>query len=193
MIKKNYEINKINFEINKYFLLYGSNQGAKEEAIDLIVKKANIKAIIKFEEKQVLENNEVLFHEILEKSLFEDQKIIIINRSSDKLLKILESILDRDQDTFIIINTPALEKKSKLRNKFEKSKNLICVPFYEDNHETLSRIAINFFKEKKFNIAQSNINLLVRKCNGDRGILKNELNKINFFNEWKKIDYRKFI
>ena len=78
MIIKNYEINKINFEINKYFLLYGSNQGAKEEAIDLIVKKANIKAIIKFEEKQVLENNEVLFHEILE-SHFRRQKTIIIN------------------------------------------------------------------------------------------------------------------
>ena len=41
-----------------------------------------------------------------------------------------------------------LRKKSKLRNFFEKSKISICVPFYEDNNQTLNLLASKFFKEK---------------------------------------------
>ncbi len=181
MIIKNYETNKINFETNKFFLLYGTNEGAKKDTIDYIVNKTNISEIIKFDERQIIENNKIFFQEVLEKSLFEEKKIIIINRSSDKILKILENILDKEQEDLIVINSALLEKKSKLRNKFEKTKNLICIPHYQDNHETLSKIALSFFKEKKLNISQSNVNLLIRKCNGDRGVLEIELNKVNFY------------
>ena len=186
MIIKNYEINKINLINNKYFLLYGSNEGYKKEVIDSISKKTKIKEIIKFEENQIIENNELLTKEVLEKSLFNDEKIIIINRSSDKLYKIIEDILDRKQYTYIIINAGILEKKSKLRIVFEKKNNLICIPFYSDNLETLTKIATNYFKEKRISISQSNINLLVNRCNGDRGILKNELDKIDLFLKGKK-------
>ena len=43
-----------------------------------------------------------------------------------------------------------LDKKSKMRNKFEKSKNLVCIPFYADDTSTLATIANNFFKKIKF-------------------------------------------
>ena len=79
-----------------------------------------------------------------------------------------------------------LEKKSKLRNLFEKSKKTICVPFYEDNQKTLNFLALNFFKEKKISLSQQNINLLVERSRGDRINLFNELNKIESFLKDKK-------
>ena len=87
----------------------------------------------------------------------------------------------------IIIDADNLEKKSKLRNLFEKEKSFLCVPFYPDTQETLIKITYNYFKEKKIIISQSNINLIVNKSNGDRGILKNELKKIEFYSKNKKV------
>ena len=182
MIIKSYEINKIDLKKNKYILLYGPNEGAKKETTKKLLDETNIKHIIKFDEKEILENNEILFNEILNKSLFETDKIILIDRASDKLFKILEQIFEKNnEDIYIIINAGLLEKKSKLRNIFEKEKKLTCIPFYLDGLETLSKLALNFFRTKKINISQSNINLLINRCNGDRGILKNELNKIELF------------
>ena len=112
-------------------------------------------------------------------SLFEDSKIIIINRASDKIYPIIQEIIERDiKSVKIIINSGLLEKKSKLRSLFEKEKNLICIAAYPDNNETLSRLAVIFFRNEKMSISQQNINLIVSKCNGDRHNLNNELEKI---------------
>ncbi len=182
MILKFNELEKINLEKKKYFLLYGVNEGAKEEVIEQIKKSLVIKQILKFDEKQILDNEEILFSEVIENSLFDNKKIILINRVSEKLLKILETIFDKTyNDTTILLNAGHLEKKSKLRNIFEKNEDLVCIPFYSDNFQVLSTIAMNFFKSKNINISQQNLSLLIGRCNGDRGILRNELNKINFF------------
>ena len=93
------------------------------------------------------------------------------------------------QDTTIILNADNLEKKSKLRSFFEKTKSLVCIPFYPDNDQTLSKLAYNFLKNKKISISPSNINLIVNKCSGDREALINELQKIEFFSKnGKKIN-----
>ena len=61
-----------------------------------------------------------------------------------------------------------------------KNKNLICIPFYDDNR-TLSQLINNFFRKKKLSISQEIINLFVERCSGDRQNLNNELNKISLF------------
>ena len=88
--------------------------------------------------------------------------------------------------TLIIINSDNLEKKSKLRSFFEKNKKLVCVPFYPDNEQTLSKLAYDFLRNKKILISPSNINLIVNKCSGDREALINELQKIEFFSKNRK-------
>tara|TARA_X000000368_G_C23027994_1_gene711153 strand:+ start:1047 stop:2045 length:999 start_codon:yes stop_codon:yes gene_type:complete len=187
MILKSYEIEKLNFDKKKFILLYGKNEGAKAELVDNLIKNSNIKKKIKFEEKEIIENNQNFFNEILDKSLFDEEKIIQINRASDKIFKVLENILDKIfDDTIVIINSDNLEKKSKLRNIFEKKDNLVCIPVYEDDFNTLSRLGITFIKKNNINISQSNINLLINKCSGDRAILKNELEKIRIFSLTKK-------
>jgi DNA polymerase-3 subunit delta len=177
MIIKSYEINKIISNYN-FYLFYGKNQGLKEDLIKEIIKN-NQGKVFNYDEKQIQEEKQIFFENILSGSLFENNKIIIINRTSDKIYPIIQEIIERDiKSVKIIINSGLLEKKSKLRSLFEKEKNLICIAAYPDNNETLSRLAVIFFKNEKISISQQNINLIVGKCNGDRHNLNNELEKI---------------
>ena len=186
MIIKSYELKKLNLDKNKYILFYGANEGAKTEEINRLKLLNKDKTFINYDEKEILENSENIYNNIFSKSLFENKKIIIINRTTDKLLKIIEDVLEKNfEDIYLIFISENLEKKSKLRSLFEKKKELTCIAFYPDTTDTLSRVAHDFFRERKILISQADINLIVNKCNGDRGILKNELSKIEFFSKNK--------
>ena len=188
MIFKYFEINKINKKINQLILFYGKNEGLKKEALDILIKDEN--NIQNYEEKEILDNENNFIESISSKSLFEKEKFIIIKRASDKILKIIETLhLKNLEDTTIILNSDNLEKKSKLRSLFEKDKKFVCVPFYPDNNQTLSKLAYNFLNDKKISISPSNINLIVGKCSGDREALINELQKVEYFGKnGKKIN-----
>ncbi len=186
MILKSYEINKINLYKNKVILFYGKNDGLKNEAINKLIKRES-NNISKFDEKDILNNLETFKESIGSKSLFEKEKIIIINRSTDKTFKIVKEIENKNlEDLVLIIIAENLDKKSKLRSFFEKDKNYICVAFYPDNEETLSKLTYNFLKEKKISLSPNNINLIVRRCNGSRESLINELTKIESYAKTNK-------
>ena len=185
MILKSNEKTKIQKTTNNIFLFYGQNRSLKNELIQCLVKKDQAK--INFEEIEILNKPELFYDEVFSKSFFDNSKLIIINRSSDKIHKIIEDLLEKDvSDIKIILDAGLLEKKSKLRKLFEKDQSLICVPFYEDNKATLLAIANNFFSKKNIKISFQNINLLVDKSKGDRKNLENELEKINIFLTYKK-------
>ena len=182
MIIKSYEIEKINLEFNQFILFYGKNEGLKSEATNNLNKKKNI--ISTYEEKEILDNQNYFLENILTKSLFEDEKIILIKRATDKILKIIEELDYKNLEGIsIIINTDNLEKKSKLRSFFEKNKKYVCVAFYPDTNQTLSKLTYSFLKEKNMSISSANVNLIIDKCNGDRETLFNELKKIEFFSK----------
>ena len=188
MIIKSYEIKKINLEHNRFILFYGKNEGLKNEAFDILIKDKN--KISSYEEKEILDNENNFIENILSKSLFEKEKFIVIKRTTDKILKVIETLhLKNLENTTIILNSDNLEKKSKLRSLYEKDKKLVCIPFYPDNDQTLSKLAYNFLSSKKISLSPSNINLIVSKCSGDRQTLINELQKIEYFGKnGKKIN-----
>ena len=174
MILKSNDLKKLNLELNKILLFYGKNEGLKNETLEILIKDKN--KISNHEEKEILDNENNFIENILSKSLFEQEKVIVIKRATDKILRIIEILCSKSlEGTSIIINSDNLEKRSKLRSLFEKDKKLVCVPFYPDNDQILSKLAYNFLKDKKISISPSNINLIVNKCSGDREILKNEL------------------
>ena len=186
MIVKPYELNKIKGDL-KFFLFYGKNEGLKNQHIKQLLEKNNNNNVIKYDEKEILENEDIFFESILSNSLFENEKSIVINRGSDKIYEILINLIKRNIDGItIIINANVLEKKSKLRKLFEKEKNLACIATYPDTNEILSGLAIAFFKKIKISISQQNINLIVDKCSGDRLNLENELEKIKIYLAEKK-------
>ena len=186
MIIKSFEINKKRFDKENFFLIYGENEGHKNEIIKFLKKNFN-RNIEKFDEAQILSNNELFYEKIFNQSLFEKEKIVIINRCSDKICEIIENIIEKkNADIKIILNANVLEKKSKLRNLFEKRRELVIVPTYKDSSITLVDIAKKFFNNYKISISQETINLLVNRCNGDRGHLKSELDKILIYIHDKK-------
>ena len=180
MIIKFFELNKLNIDKTNFILFYGKNEGLKLETIKKILKNKN--EIINYDEKEILDNYNNFIESILSQSLFNNEKIIIIKRSTDKILKIINEIEAKNiSDVKIIIIAENLEKKSKLRSFFEKSDKHICIPFYEDSIKSLGILASNFFKQKNIPISSANINIIVDKCNGDRLNLTNELEKIELF------------
>ena len=185
MITKFFETDKIELDKNKFILLYGQNNGLKYETIKNLIKTKE--GVFNYDEKEILDETNSFLEQIFSKSLFEEEKTVIINRATDKILEIIEKIdLKKIDDLKIIILANNLEKRSKLRVFFEKHKIYLCIPFYPDNNQTLSKIAYNFFKECKIVISSENINLIISKCNGDRETLQNELNKIKHLSKTKK-------
>ena len=180
MIIKSFEHQKLIKNNCKIFLIYGENDGYKNQVInDVFIN--NFKGDIeRFEENEIINNYENFSLSLRNKSFFSKLKLILITRVSEKILKLINELLYKEiEDVKIILNAQTLEKKSKLRSIFEKEKNLICVPFYRDNNSTLSQIANNFFKKNKISISQEVINLIVERSSGDRINLNNELNKIS--------------
>ena len=185
MIIKSFEINKINLDKNKFLLFYGKNEGLKNEVKNNLLKNKNL--TVKYDEKEIIENSDILIEDLNSRSLFEDEKIIIVNRATDKIFKIISEIIEKQvKETIIIIDAENLEKKSKLRSFFEKNNNCICIPFYPDTDETLSRLAFDHAKRKKISISRSDINLITNKCNGDRKILFMELEKLEYYSKYGK-------
>jgi len=179
MIVKAFEFNKINLSSNNFFLLYGENEGLKGEIIKKIEKNFT-NNIFRYDEKEILENKENFLNGILSKSLFENEKLIIVSRTTDKIKTLIEEILQKNiEDITLIFIASLLDKKSKLRNLFEKNKKIICIAFYADTHQTLSIIAVNYFKNQKISISQEMINLIIERSRGSRQNLGNELNKID--------------
>jgi len=187
MILKYFELNKLNFEITNFLLFHGKNEGYKNEEIKKITNKFNIKGK-HYDEKQVIDNTEEFFADNLNKSFFDNDKIIIINRCTDKIIMVVEQLIDRNiNDIIFILNSEVLEKKSKLRNFFEKSKEkLVSIAFYPDNFDTLLRIARQALRERKILLSNECVSILVGKCASDRKNLLNEIEKIELYLKDKK-------
>ncbi len=180
MIIKSFEIKKISQNKANIILIYGENEGLKNNISESLIKNKN--NLFKYEEKEILDNKDEFIESIYTKSLFEENRSVIIKRVTDKILKIIQIILEKKiEDINMIINSNNLDKRSKLRSFFEKDKNLICIPVYADNLQTMTKLAYNFFKDRNISISQSNINLIVTKSSGDREILFNELAKIELY------------
>ena len=187
MILKSFEIEKIDIQKYNYYLFYGENLGFKKEIIEKKFKPEFKNNTFTYEESEILKDEKNFFDQILSNSFFEKQKLILITRTTDKILKIAEEIIDRKiEDLKIIFISEKLEKKSKIRSFFEKEKNSVCVPFYLDNYQSLSYLVNNFFKKEKINVSQEIINIIIERSNYDRLNLRNELNKIENFAQGKQ-------
>ena len=187
MISKSFEFKKININNYNYYLFYGENNGLKKEIIEVYFKTRFKGNHYNYEEDIILKNKNNFFDEILTKSFFEEEKLIIINDTTSKIIPIIEELIEKKiHDIFVILIAQKLEKKSKLRNMFEKNKNTICVPFYLDNYQTLFYKVDSFFKERKIPISSEIINAIINRTNGDRLHLNNEMTKIEYYSKGKK-------
>ena len=189
MISKYYEIEKFKNKTN-YFLFYGENEGQKQDVIQASFAQFTKENTYKYSEKDLIENKQIFLENIYSKSFFENEKLILISDVSDKILNLIEEIIESNiNDVVIILTAKRLDKKSKLRNYFEKEKIVLIVPFYEDTPQTLLSIAKKILFENKINLSSENVNLIIERSQGDRINLKNELQKIiNLSQNSKKLE-----
>ena len=187
MIFKQFQLNKLNLDQYNFFLFYGKNEGLQNEIIERYFIKDFKGEVIKYDENEILNNSENIIGEILNKSLFSNKKILIISRTSEKSLKFIKELQEKKLNDLIIIHkSSVLEKKSKLRNLFEKDKNLVIVPFYEDDQRSLLLIINNFIIKNRIKISRETINLLIERASGSRVSLNMELEKIYNYSLSKK-------
>ena len=188
MIIKSFELDKLRSSNSNIHLIHGNNEGIKEDIINNIYLKEFNGEILKYDEYEVLNNRDEFISSLLTDSLFSTNKIIIISRATDKIVDVINDILERGKsETKIIIKCHSLEKKSKLRKLFEKEGNIICTPVYEDDNRSLNSIIQIFLKENKFNLSQEIKNILIERSKGDRINLRNELKKLKYLSLSKKI------
>ncbi len=191
MIIKYFELKKKKIDNYKFFLLYGNNIGLIQDTIEKYIKTFVKGNIYNYEENEIIKREETFIESISNKSFFDEKKLIIISRVTDKIYKIIQGIIDKKiDDIILVLTTGVLEKKSKIRNFFEKDKKTVCIPFYEDNVQSLNSLAQDYLKDKKIFLSQQTLNLITDRCRGDRINLFNELNKIeNFAKNKKKINH----
>ena len=182
MIVRAYENQKIKNLKNNFYLFYGENDGYKNQVIKDVFIENNKENIERFDESEILNNFESFISSQINKSFFDESKLILISRVSEKIIKLIDELLDRKiVDITVVLNAGSLDKKSKLRSLFEKDKKLVCMPFYKDDNRTLIQLANNFFRNNKISISQEIVNIIVERSSGDRINLNNELNKISLF------------
>ena len=185
MISKFYEIVRYKDKIN-YYLFYGENDGQKLDTIENNFNNFTKENTFKYSEKDILADTNIFLENLYSKSFFEKEKLIIISDVTDKILSLIqENLKTKIEDIIIILLAKKLDKKSKIRNFFEKEKKLVIVPFYKDTPQTLISIAKKILNEKKINVSQEHLNLVIERSQGDRINLKNELKKIINFGEGK--------
>ena len=186
MILKTFEINKKKI-LEKFLLFHGNNQGFKDDILNEVILENFGGEILKYEENEIITNQDNFISNLKNNSLFDQKKIIIINRVTDKMFTIISNIIKISlRDTLVILVSGILEKKSKIRQLFEKDKNLLSTPFYEDDNKTLQNIAYNLLKKNNIKISPESINLLIERAQGDRKNLRNEVSKLKILFESKK-------
>tara|TARA_B100001063_G_scaffold245355_1_gene280829 strand:- start:1480 stop:2466 length:987 start_codon:yes stop_codon:yes gene_type:complete len=187
MIYKSYLAEQnINILNNNLLLFYGENQGLKDD-FKKKIKHINPKAnIIKFSQDEVLKNENNFYNELLNTSLFDEEKIFYINGVNDKILNLVENLIQKTNNQKIYLFAEILDKKSKIRSSFEKSKNLGIIACYKDNEISLKKIITNQLKDFT-GLTTENLNLIIENSNMDRSKLNNELEKIKIFFDKKEI------
>ena len=196
MIIKNFEINKKikNLLSINIYLIYGENIGLKKDVRELIINaksEKNEKAeVLSFYENDIVGDDKNFYNAIYSGSLFSKKKIITVNNGTDKIVKYIENLLNKNpENILLIIYSDILQKKSKLRNLFEINKNTICIPCYLDSERDLQNIIIGELKKNNISLSRESINLVIEKSNKDRNYLRNEIEKIKSYSLNKtKID-----
>tara|TARA_B100001248_G_scaffold138277_1_gene103868 strand:+ start:10859 stop:11848 length:990 start_codon:yes stop_codon:yes gene_type:complete len=190
MLYKSYLIeNNIGNLEKSICLFYGENIGLINELKIKIRQHEKEALFLSFNQEELVNNQDLIFNELNNLSLFDQKKIFFINQVNDKILQILKELEKSEKKQKIYVFSGPLEKKSKLRIHFEKSSTLGIIPCYPDNEITIRKIILNELKKYE-GVSGNIVNFIVEKTNLDRIKLSNELSKISSFFLSKKLNQR---
>ena len=189
MIIKSYIAEKNLNQIDKFnsVLFYGENQGLKKDFKEKLRSIHKECEILNLFQDEIIKNKNLIINELNNKSLFNKKKIIFIDQASEKIFSIVEEICKALDEDKIFIFCGILDKKSKLRNTFEKDINSAIIACYQDNELTIKNL-ISKELSKLEGLSNQAVNLIATNVNLDRDKLINEISKIRSYFEGKKIN-----
>jgi len=192
MILKSYilEKNFNYFENYKIFLFYGENQGLKKEFKEKLKIQNKNQEILNLFQDEIIKNKNILVNEVSNKSLFNEKKTIFIDQVNDKILDTIEEIIEYIQNERVFLFSDILDKKSKLRSYFEKSKSCGVTACYQDNEITIKKIIMERLNGYQ-GLTSQVTNLITQSTGLDRSKVNNEIDKIICCFKDKKIDLKK--
>ena len=187
MIIKSYLAEQNHTGLDKKLLLfYGENLGLRNDFKRILKIKNHDSEILIFNQEDILKDDNLFYNEISNISLFEKEKVFFINQVNDKILNIIIELEAKENTHKFYFFSEILDKKSKVRNYFEKSQIYNAIPCYSDNELNLKKIILNRLEGFK-GLTTYNINLIIENCNLNRDTLNNELNKILSYFEDKNL------
>lgn len=192
MIIKSFELeNNINI-ITKFhlILIYGENIGLKDSLKKRIIKQNSKSEIVNLYQEDFIKNKRVLINEIENISLFVEQKLIFINQANERSLDDIKDFEIKDQNLKIVFLADTLDKRSKLRSYFEKDKEAVIIPCYNDTDITLRKLIQSELKDFK-NLNSNMINMIITYSNLNRTNVISNLLKIKTYFENKIISDEK--
>ena len=185
---KSYIVEKNFDSLNKNIVLFhGENLGLKNDFKKLIKDKNKKSELIRLNQDEIVKNKDLIFDKLSNLSLFNDEKIYLIELTNDKILEVFQEIIERFGDQRIYLFSKALDKKSKLRNFFEKSNECGIVACYQDNEINIKNIILRELKDYK-EVKPADVSLIIDNCGLDRVKLYNELDKIKIYFQDKKVN-----
>jgi len=192
MIYKSYILEQHFETIEKFrlFLFYGENHGLKKDFKEQLKLQFKDEEILNLFQDEILKDQNILLKEIKNRSLFESKKIIIVNQVNDKIFDLVGEFSNILQDERVFLFSDLLDKKSKIRNFFEKSKIYGSVACYHDNEISLKKIITKSLSEYQ-GLTNQVLNLILQNAGLDRDKVKNEIEKIISYFRDKKIDLNK--
>ena len=130
MIIKSYELKKFDYKKIKNFLFYGNNLAQINQIIDEKIKPYYLNKVFNYEESEILKNEKDFFDRILSHSFFDNEKLLIIYRTTDKLYDTAKEILKREiKDLTIVFVSENLEKNQKLEIYLKKIRKPFVLHF----------------------------------------------------------------
>ena len=187
MIYKSYQVeDKIEKLKQNITLIYGENIGLINDFRIKIKKHHKNCTALNFTQDEILKNEDLFYNEVNNTSLFGGEKIIFILETSEKIFKFVENISIKKIDSKVFFFARELEKKSKLRNLFEKDKDKIIIPCYKDNDFAIKNIITRSLGEYS-GLTTQIINIIHENSSNDRIKLNNEILKIKTFFTDKQI------
>ena len=188
MILKSFEVenNIKNILKFKFILIYGENIGLKDTLKKNIINSNKTSDLVNLYQDDIIKNKNIIADEVKNVSLFTKDKLIILNQINEKIFSEIENLINSEEDIRLIIFGEMLDKKSKLRNLFEKNSKLAIVPCYNDSDITLRNLVHNELKDFK-NLNLDKINKVLTYSNLNRKNIINNLEKIKTFYHDNKI------
>ena len=176
----------INILKNNILLFYGENHGLKNDFKKKLKLNNSNAVVVRFTQEEILKNQNYFIENLLNMSLFNEKKIYLVEQVNDKILGLLKNLNDKLDNQKIYLFGEILDKKSKLRSEFERSKKLDIVACYNDNEINIKKIILERLRGYE-GLSTENVNLIIENSNLDRAKLNNELDKIETFFVNKKI------